>query len=135
MSHQESVPPDQQKDDLATRIPEPEVVPKAKRRQFTAQYKMSILEEADRCRERGQICEKHGVTFDAHNLWDLDDEDVDELPTYMSSLIREWRTGQRPGSVYSDVFVNGERIPIDDWPRSFEVIEVKAVAMPKGGGE
>lgn len=82
-----------------------------------------------------QICEKHGVTFDAYNLWDLDDEDVDELPTYISSLIGEWRTGRRPGSVYSNVFVNGERIPINDWPRSLEVIEDKVVAALKGGGE
>jgi len=57
MSHQESIPPDQQKDDLETRIPDPEVVPKAKRRQFTAKYKLSILKEADRCTERGQIGE------------------------------------------------------------------------------
>ena len=57
MSHQESVPPDQQKDKLEARIPDPEVVPRAKRRQFTAKYKLSILEEADRCTERGQIGE------------------------------------------------------------------------------
>ena len=57
MSHQESVPPDQKEDDLETRVPDPEVVPKAKRRQFTAKYKLSILEQADRCRERGQIGE------------------------------------------------------------------------------
>jgi len=57
MSHQESVPPDQQKDKLEARIPDPEVVPRAKRRQFTAKYKLRILEEADRCTERGQIGE------------------------------------------------------------------------------
>jgi transposase len=57
MSHQESVPPDQQKDKLEARIPDPEVVPRAKRRQFTAKYKLGILEEADRCTERGQIGE------------------------------------------------------------------------------
>jgi hypothetical protein len=58
-----------------------------------------------------QICAKHRVTLDAYNLWDLDDQDADELPTYMSSLIGEWRTGRRPGSVYSNVFISGERIP------------------------
>ena len=57
MSHQESVPPDQQKDKLEARIPDPEVVPRAKRRQFTAKYKLRILEEADRCTERGQMGE------------------------------------------------------------------------------
>jgi len=56
--------------------------------------------------------EKHKVTFDTYNLWDIDDEELDKLPEYMSSLIKEWRTGQRAGSVYSDVFINGERIRI-----------------------
>jgi transposase len=62
MSHQETVPPEQQQEqqpasDLQTRVPDPEVVPKAKRRQFTAKYKLRILEEVDRCTERGQIGE------------------------------------------------------------------------------
>jgi len=30
-------------------------VPKAKRRKFSAEYKVRILEEADRCTERGEI--------------------------------------------------------------------------------
>jgi transposase-like protein len=60
MSHPEPVPPEQQQqqaDDSRARLPDPEVVPKAKRRQFTARYKLRILEEADRCTERGQIGE------------------------------------------------------------------------------
>ena len=60
MSHQKTVPPEQQEqqaNDLKARVPDPEVVPKAKRRQFTAKYKLRILEEADRCSERGQIGE------------------------------------------------------------------------------
>jgi transposase-like protein len=62
MSHHETIPPEQQQeqeqaDDLEARVPDPEVVPKAKRRQFTAKYKLRILEEADRCTERGQIGE------------------------------------------------------------------------------
>jgi transposase len=35
--------------------PDPQVVPKAERRRFSAEYKLSILAEADRCTERGQI--------------------------------------------------------------------------------
>ena len=35
--------------------PEPEVVPKAARRTFSAAYKLRIVEEADQCTERGQI--------------------------------------------------------------------------------
>lgn len=36
--------------------PDPEVLPKAKRRNFTASYKLWVLEEADKCRRQpGQI--------------------------------------------------------------------------------
>ena len=40
--------------DAPTNIPDPEVVPKAKRRRFSAKYKQRILEEADNCTEPGQ---------------------------------------------------------------------------------
>jgi transposase len=36
-------------------VPDPEVVPRAKRRRFSAEYKLRILAEADACSERGQI--------------------------------------------------------------------------------
>lgn len=36
-------------------IPDPEVVPKAKRRKFSAKYKRRILEEAEGCTEAGQV--------------------------------------------------------------------------------
>ena len=35
--------------------PDPQVVPKAERRQFSHEYKLRILAEADACRERGEI--------------------------------------------------------------------------------
>ncbi len=35
--------------------PNPEVLPKAKRRQFSTAYKLRILAEADACTERGEI--------------------------------------------------------------------------------
>jgi len=35
--------------------PNPEVLPKAERRQYSAEYKSRILKEADACREIGQI--------------------------------------------------------------------------------
>jgi len=41
--------------DTPTNVPDPEVVPKAKRRMFSAKYKLRILEEADRCTETGQV--------------------------------------------------------------------------------
>ena len=40
--------------DSLTDIPDPEVVPKAKRRKFSAKYKLRVLEEADNCTESGQ---------------------------------------------------------------------------------
>lgn len=76
-----------------------------------------------------EICKKHKVTFDTYNLWDIDDEDVNKLPKYMSTLVKEWRSGQRAGSVYSNVFINGERIPINNWPKSFNIIEDRIISM------
>ncbi len=38
-----------------TSIPDPEVVPTAKRRRFTRQEKMRILKEADACTEPGEL--------------------------------------------------------------------------------
>ena len=35
--------------------PDPEVVAKPKRRQFSAQYRLRILEEAERCTRRGEV--------------------------------------------------------------------------------
>ena len=36
-------------------LPDPEVESKARRRQFSAAYKLRILEQADRCQSRGEI--------------------------------------------------------------------------------
>jgi transposase len=36
-------------------VPDPEVVPKAKRRRFTKQYKQRILKQVDACTQPGQI--------------------------------------------------------------------------------
>ena len=59
MSHEQTTTEQQQQEqqqkELAIRIPDPEVVPKAKRRQFTAEYKLRIVQEADACTEPGQI--------------------------------------------------------------------------------
>jgi transposase len=41
--------------DQLTEVPDPEVVSKAKRRKFSAEYKLRILDEADSCTEPGQI--------------------------------------------------------------------------------
>jgi transposase len=42
-------------DECQAEVPDPEVVPRAERRQFSGPYKLRILEEVDRCTERGQI--------------------------------------------------------------------------------
>jgi transposase len=54
MSHSESKQTNAGNEPQA-RVPEPEVLPRAKRRQFSAAYKLRIVEEADHCAERGQI--------------------------------------------------------------------------------
>jgi transposase len=38
-----------------SKVPDPEVVPRAKRRRFNAEYKLRILEEVDACSEPGEI--------------------------------------------------------------------------------
>lgn len=56
MSHGQATEQEQQQqNEHETKIPDPEVVPKAKRRQFTAKYKLRIVEEADACTEAGEI--------------------------------------------------------------------------------
>ena len=40
---------------LEAEVPDPEVFSQAKRRQFSAQYKLRIVTEADQCSQRGEI--------------------------------------------------------------------------------
>lgn len=47
------------------RVPDPQLVEQAKRRKFTAQYKLEILEKADACRRPGEVagcCAARGCT-------------------------------------------------------------------------
>jgi hypothetical protein len=78
-------------------------------------------------------CEKYGLTLGVFNLWDIEDEDLDKLPEYISTLIKEWRTCKRPGSVYSNLFINGQRIPINNWPVVFDEIEEQLRPLAKHG--
>ena len=41
----------------SARVPDPELVEQARRRKFTAAYKLRIVEEADRCMEPGEVGE------------------------------------------------------------------------------
>jgi transposase len=54
MSQNQSIKTQENGKDKA-KVPDPEVVPQAKRRQFTAKYKLRILEEVDNCSEPGEI--------------------------------------------------------------------------------
>ena len=47
--------PTNNSDKLRDQVPDPEVVPRAKRRRFTAAYKQRILAEADQCNTSGRI--------------------------------------------------------------------------------
>ena len=61
--------------------PDPEVVAKPKRRQFTAEYWLRILEEADRCTQPGEV----GRLLRREGLY--------------SSHLTAWRKARRKGSL------------------------------------
>lgn len=61
--------------------PDPEVVAKPKRRQFTAEYRLRILEEADRCTEPGEV----GRLLRREGLY--------------SSHLTSWRKARRNGAL------------------------------------
>ncbi len=63
------------------RMPETEVVEKAQRRQYSAEYKLRILHEVDACKERGEI----GALLRREGLY--------------SSLIYKWREQRDRGSL------------------------------------
>ena len=62
-------------------VPDPEVMPKAKRRRFTAKYKLDIIAEADRCTEPGQI----GALLRREGLY--------------SSHLSQWRQQRQKGAL------------------------------------
>ena len=55
MSQQQTNTKPNRNGQLKAEVPDPEVVAQAKRRQFSAKYKLSILTEADQCSQRGEI--------------------------------------------------------------------------------
>ena len=79
MSHEQTA--EQQQTELETKIPDPEVVPKAKRRKFTAEYKLRIVKEADTCTEPGQV----GALLRREGLY--------------SSHLSEWRQLRKAGQL------------------------------------
>ena len=65
----------------STGKPNPEVIPIASRRQYTAQYKLRILEEADRCTEPGEL----GALLRREGLY--------------SSYLSRWRRAREEGKL------------------------------------
>lgn len=61
--------------------PDPEVLEKAQRRRFTAEYKLRILEEADACQEPGAVA----ALLRREGLY--------------SSHLTDWRRGRREGAL------------------------------------
>jgi transposase-like protein len=64
-------------------LPDPEIPEKAKRRHFSAEYKLRVLEEADACREPGAI----GALLRREGLY--------------SSHLADWRRARREGALKS----------------------------------
>mgnify|MGYP001597949292 CR=1 FL=1 len=54
MSHNETPQPQSGNGQVSSR-PDPEVVPKAERRRFSAEYKRRILQEAEACTQPGEV--------------------------------------------------------------------------------
>ena len=87
--------------------PDPEVVAKPKRRQFTAQYRLRILEEAERCTQPGEV----GRLLRREGLY--------------SSHLTAWRKARRQGSLLELAPKKrgakpGERNPLDAKVRALE---------------
>ena len=87
--------------------PDPEVVAKPTRRQFTAQYRLRILEEAERCTQPGEV----GRLLRREGLY--------------SSHLTAWRKARRKGSLRELALKKrgakpGERNPLDAKVRALE---------------
>ena len=63
--------------------PDPEVLPRAKHRQFTAEYKLRILQEADRCSQLGEL----GALLRREGLY--------------SSHLTKWRRQREQGQLHA----------------------------------
>jgi len=67
--------------DVASAPPDPELVERARRRRFSAEYKLRVLREADACSKPGEI----GALLRREGLY--------------SSLLTEWRRQRERGSL------------------------------------
>ena len=69
-----------------------------------------------------KVCDESEVSCEVFNIWDIDDQ-MDGIPSHVATLIREYRSGERPGSVYCSVFVNGDRLHLNKWSEHLDVLK------------
>ena len=111
MSHEPTTTEQQQQQqqgppsDRSTAIPDPEVVPKARRRQFTTEYKLRIIREADACTEPGQI----GSLLRREGLY--------------SSYLSKWRQQREEGQFQA--LSSGKRGRKNQGPSAAELAELQ----------
>ena len=96
--------------------PDPEVVAKPKRRKFTAQYRLRILEEAESCTQPGEV----GRLLRREGLY--------------SSHLTEWRRARREGSLQGLTPSKRGRKPAERNPLSAKVHELEAKVARLGLG-
>jgi hypothetical protein len=86
------------------------------------------FEEVHLCEVR-KICAELGVPLAVYNPWDIDDEELGEIPGHIATFLSQLRSGQRPGSVYSNLFINSERVHLnfEDWPEKVREMIAKAI--------
>ena len=79
---------------------------------------------ADRDRESvSKVCEEFKVPLTTYNPWEIEDSDLSKLPSHIKMFLEEVRSGQRPGSVYSHLFIAGKRIHLNAWPEHLDKIK------------
>jgi transposase len=89
-----------------TRVPDSEVLPKAKHRQFTAEYKLRILHEADRCSQPGEL----GALLRREGLY--------------SSHLTKWRQQRDQGQLHALALHPRGRKPSQD-PQAEELTRLR----------
>ncbi len=70
-----------------------------------------------------ELCNKLNVEVAVYNTWEITDARLLELPGHLQSFITDIRSGLKPGSVYSHLFVNVEWLLLDgmtDFPQKAE---------------
>ena len=99
----------------ANRAPDPQVVAKPTRRQFTAEYRLRIIEEADRCTRPGEV----GRLLRREGLY--------------TSHLSAWRKARRNGSLQGLTPNQRGAKPAEPNPLSAKVrqLEAKVVRLEK----